>query len=157
MEVGILEGKRSSFSGSVGFVLAAAGSAIGLGNLWRFPYFAAKNGGGLFLVVYLVLLVTFGFALLITEVSIGRRTKRSPLKAYGEIDRRWGWIGVFAVLVPFLIFPYYCAIGGWVLKYCAAFLTGQVAAAADSGFFGGYITGVFEPLAFMTVYIFLTA
>ena len=87
-------------------MLAAAGSAIGLGNLWRFPYLAAKNGGGLFLAVYLALLVTFGFTLLVTEVAIGRKTKSSPLMAYGKLHEKWKWIGVFAVVVPFLILPY---------------------------------------------------
>ena len=114
-------------------MLAAAGSAIGLGNLWRFPYLAAKNGGGLFLAVYLALLVTFGFTLLVTEVAIGRKTKSSPLMAYGKLHEKWKWIGVFAVVVPFLILPYYCVIGGWVLKYCVVFLTGQVAAASENG------------------------
>ncbi|MBE6095718.1 MAG: sodium-dependent transporter [Schwartzia succinivorans] len=151
-----MDEKRSSFSGSIGFVLAAAGSAIGLGNLWRFPYLAAKNGGGLFLAVYLALLVTFGFTLLVTEVAIGRKTKSSPLMAYGKLHEKWKWIGVFAVVVPFLILPYYCVIGGWVLKYCVVFLTGQVAAASENGFFSGYITSTAEPLVFMALYLFLT-
>ena len=149
--------KRSSFSGSVGFVLAAAGSAIGLGNLWRFPYLAAQNGGGLFLIVYLALLITFGFTLLLTEVAIGRKTKSSPLMAYGKLHERWKWIGFFSVSVPFLILPYYCVIGGWVLKYCAVFLTGQVAAASENGFFAGFITGTMEPLVLMAIYIILSA
>ena len=151
-----MEEKRSSFSGSVGFVLAAAGSAIGLGNLWRFPYLAAQNGGGLFLVVYLALLVTFGFTLLVTEIAIGRKTKRSPLMAYGKLHPNWRWIGVFAVIVPFLILPYYCVIGGWVLKYCLVFLTGQVIDAASNGFFTGFITKTTEPLIFTAIYLFLT-
>ena len=87
------EKKRSSFRGSFGFVLAAAGSAVGLGNIWRFPSLAAKDGGGLFLVVYLALAITFGFTLLLTEVAIGRKTKQSPLTAYGKLDKRCGWIG----------------------------------------------------------------
>ncbi len=152
-----MEKKRNSFSGTIGFVLASAGSAIGLGNIWRFPYFAAKNGGGVFLATYLVLLVTFGITLLITEISIGRRTKHSPLKAYGTLSSKWRWIGVFSTLVPFLILPYYCVIGGWVLKYFVVFLTGQLDAAVDSGFFGAYITGMAEPLVFMAIYVFLTA
>ena len=137
-------------------MLAAAGSAIGLGNLWRFPYLAAKNGGGLFLAVYLALLVTFGFTLLVTGVAIGRKTISSPLMAYGKLHEKWKWIGVFAVVVPFLILPYYCVIGGWVLKYCVVFLTGQVAAASENGFFSGYITSTAEPLVFMALYLFLT-
>ena len=150
------EEKRASFSGSIGFVLAAAGSAVGLGNLWRFPYLAAQNGGGLFLVIYLFLLVTFGFTLLLTEVAIGRRTRNSPLRAYGALHPRWRWIGFFAVLVPFMILPYYCAIGGWVMKYCAVFLTGQGMAATENGFFTGFITGTAEPLSYMALFLVLT-
>ena len=108
--------KRNSFSGSVGFVLAAAGSAVGLGNIWRFPYLAAKDGGGLFLVIYLILALTFGFTLLVTEVAIGRKTKQSPLTAYAKLRPKWGFLGVVASLVPVIILPYYCVIGGWVIQ-----------------------------------------
>ena len=103
---------RNSFTGSLGFVLAAAGSAVGLGNIWRFPYLAAKDGGGLFLVVYLVLAITFGFTLLITEIAIGRKTQESPLTAYKKINSKWGFLGIFSFVVPFIIYPYYCVIGG---------------------------------------------
>ena len=105
--------KRSSFTGQLGFVLAAAGSAVGLGNIWRFPYLAAKDGGGVFLVTYLVLALTFGFTLLITEIAIGRKTGQSPLTAYKSIHPKLGWIGPIACLIPVLILPYYSAIGGW--------------------------------------------
>ena len=152
-----MEKKQNSFSGTAGFILAAAGSAIGLGNIWRFPYFAAKNGGGIFLATYLVLLLTFGITLLITEISIGRKTKHSPLRAYGSIHPRWRWIGIFSTLVPFIILPYYCVIGGWVLKYFTVFLCGNLGHAVDAGYFGAYITGMVQPLVFMAVYIFLTA
>ena len=110
---------RGSFTGSLGFVLAAAGSAVGLGNIWRFPYLAAKDGGGIFLVTYLVLALTFGFTLLVTEIAIGRKTGKSPLAAYAAIHPKMGWIGPIACLIPQIIMPYYCVIGGWVLKYLA--------------------------------------
>ncbi len=152
-----MENKRSSFSGSVGFVLSAAGSAVGLGNLWRFPYLAAKNGGGLFLLVYIVLALTFGFTLLVTEVAIGRNTRRSPLKAYGFLNPKWKWIGIFEVLVPFLILPYYCAIGGWVMKYCSVYLTGQSKAPVAEGYFGNYITDIVQPVVFMGIFVFFTS
>lgn len=141
-----MEKKRNSFSGSVGFVLAAAGSAVGLGNIWRFPYLAAKDGGGLFLVIYLVLALTFGFTMLVTEVAIGRKTKQSPLTAYAKVHPKFRWIGLFACLVPFMIMPYYCAIGGWVLKYAAVFIAGNGTAAAEDGFFTGFITSQYEPI-----------
>lgn len=152
-----MENKRSSFSGSIGFVLSAAGSAVGLGNLWRFPYLAAQNGGGLFLIVYLVLAMTFGFTLLVSEVSIGRKTRKSPIDAYGAIHPKWKWIGIFAVVVPFIILPYYCAIGGWVLKYCVVYFSGQLSAPVADGYFTGFITSDTEPILFLGIFIFLTS
>lgn len=149
--------KRNSFSGSIGFVLAAAGSAVGLGNIWRFPYLAAKDGGGMFLAVYLVLALTFGFTLLITEVAIGRKTKQSPITAYGKIHKSWRGLGVLACLVPVIIMPYYCVIGGWVLKYFLMYLTGQGASAAADGYFTSFISGDVEPVIMMAVFLFVTA
>lgn len=149
--------KRNSFKGSIGFVLAAAGSAVGLGNIWRFPYLAAKDGGGIFLVVYIALALTFGFTLLITEVAIGRKTKKSPLVAYGKICQKWKNLGIISCLVPIIILPYYCVIGGWVFKYFLAYLTGNGASAAQDGFFTSFITGNYEPIIFLVLFLFATA
>ena len=147
--------KRTSFSGGFGFVLAAAGSAVGLGNIWRFPYLAAKDGGGLFLLVYLILALTFGFTLLTAEVAIGRKTQQGPLTAYEKLKsgKFSKVLGILACVVPFLILPYYCDIGGWVLKYFVAFVTGQGAAAAEDGYFGSFITGELEPLIYMVIFL----
>ena len=150
-------GKRGTFKGSFGFVLAAAGSAVGLGNIWRFPYLAARDGGGLFVVVYLVLVLTFGFALLTTEIVFGRKTKQSPLTAYKKLSEKWGWIGILSCLVPFIIMPYYSVIGGWVLKYFVVFLTGHGADAAEDGFFTGFITAQWEPIIYMLIFLFVCA
>ena len=98
--------KGSSFTGSLGFVLAAAGSAVGVGNIWRFPYLCAKDGGGLFLLVYLILVATFGFVLLTTDIAIGRKTKQNALKAFGTIQRKWKFLGYLTFLVPTLIMTY---------------------------------------------------
>ena len=144
--------KRSNFSGSIGFVLAAAGSAVGLGNIWRFPYLAAKDGGGLFLVTYVVLALTFGFTLLTTEIAIGRKTGQSPLTAYSKLSKRWGWIGVLSCLIPLIILPYYSAIGGWILKYLAAFCTDASATVAD-GYFTGFITSQWSPILWFLVFL----
>lgn len=144
---------RHSFKGSIGFVLAAAGSAVGLGNIWRFPYLAAKDGGGLFLVVYIILALTFGFTLLTTELAIGRKTKQSPLTAYSVVKKGWKPLGVIGCIVPMMILPYYCAIGGWVLKYFFVFATGQGVAAAEDGFFTGFITGTWEPIVFLLIFL----
>lgn len=151
------EKNRNSFSGSIGFVLAAAGSAVGLGNIWRFPYLAAKDGGGLFLVVYLILALTFGFTLLTTEIAIGRKTKQSPLTAYGKLKEKWGFLGVLACLVPVIIMPYYCVIGGWVVKYFIAYLTGDGVKAATDGYFSDYITREVQPVVLMGIFLFVVA
>jgi len=145
--------KRGSFTGSLGFVLAAAGSAVGLGNIWRFPYLAAKDGGGIFLLCYLILALTFGFTLLVTEIAIGRKTGQSPLTAYAVIHPKLGWAGVLACLIPVLILPYYSAIGGWVLKYLAAYLTGNGAAAVADTYFTGFITAQWEPILWFAVFL----
>lgn len=148
--------ERNSFSGSLGFVLASAGSAVGLGNIWRFPYLAAKFGGGLFLLVYLIFAVTFGFALLITEIAIGRKTQESPLTAYKKINSKWGFLGCFSFIVPFLIYPYYCVIGGWVLKYAFSYLAFQGSVTVEKGFFTGFITSQWQPLFYTIIFAFLS-
>ena len=148
---------RNSFTGSLGFVLAAAGSAVGLGNIWRFPYLAAKDGGGLFLVMYIVLALTFGFTLLTTEIAIGRKTKQSPLTAYGKVKKGWGFLGVIACLIPVIILPYYCVIGGWVVKYFLAYLTGDGMVAAQDGYFTGFITSEVQPIVLLVIFLGVTA
>ena len=144
---------RGSFTGTLGFVLAAAGSAVGLGNIWRFPYLAAKDGGGVFLLFYLILALTFGFTLLITEISIGRKTGKSPLSAYAELHPKMGWIGVAACVIPVMILPYYSAIGGWVLKYLAAYLTGNGMAAVADNYFTGFITAQWSPIIWFLIFL----
>lgn len=147
---------RGSFTGTIGFVLAAAGSAVGLGNIWRFPYLAAKDGGGVFLLCYLILALTFGFTLLTTEIAIGRKTCQSPLTAYGTIHSKFKWVGVLACVVPMLILPYYCAIGGWVLKYLGTYITGQGHAAVADGYFTSFITSLGSPIIWFAIYLLLT-
>jgi len=149
--------KRSNFTGSLGFVLAAAGSAVGLGNIWRFPYLAAKDGGGLFLLVYLILALTFGFTLLTTEIAIGRKTGQSPLTAYRSLNPRFGWLGTVACLVPVMILPYYCALGGWVLKYLFTYLSGQGMAAVADGYFTDFITSQWTPILWFVLYLGATS
>lgn len=148
--------QKSGFSSRIGFVLAASGSAVGLGNLWRFPYLAAKYGGGSFLLIYLILTVTFGFALMITEIAIGRKTGKSALYAFSDLDRKSGFIGVLASAVPIIILPYYCVIGGWVVKYAWAFVTGSGSAAAADEYFGEFISQTGEPILWLGIFILAT-
>lgn len=148
--------KRSSFTGKLGFVLAAAGSAVGLGNIWRFPYLAAKYGGGIFLLVYVILSVTFGFTLMVAEIAIGRKTQLSPIEAYKSLDKRFSFVGYLAAIVPMLILPYYSVIGGWVMKYAFSYTVGQGHALAD-GFFGKFISNASEPVLWFALFIGATA
>ena len=133
--------KRSSFSSKLGFVLSAAGSAVGLGNIWRFPYLAAKYGGGIFLLVYLLLVLSFGYSMIIAESALGRMTRKSPVGAYLHFGRDWmfragGWINA---VIPILIVPYYSVIGGWVCKYLFGYLRGDVSVLASDTYFSGFI------------------
>ena len=152
-----MHNKKSSFTGSLGFILAAAGSAVGVGNLWRFPYLAAKDGGGLFITVYLALVLTFGFTLLTTDIAIGRRTGKHAWEAFASMSPKWGFLSKVTFLVPALIMTYYSVIGGWVLKYAAVYITGQQAAAATDSFFGSFISSPVSPIVFMLIFLAITA
>ena len=134
--------KRSSFSGKLGFVLSAAGASVGLGNIWRFPYLAAKYGGGIFLLIYIILALTFGYTMIMAETSLGRMTKKSPVGAYESFGKsKWlsfgGWINA---VIPILIVPYYSVIGGWVIKYLAEYLFGHGQALAADEYFSAFIS-----------------
>ena len=149
--------KKSSFSGSLGFVLSAAGSAVGVGNIWRFPYLAAQDGGGLFLIVYLGLVLTFGFTLLVTDVALGRGTRQNALKAFGTLHKKWKFLGFLTFLVPAIIMTYYSVIGGWVVKYITTYLTFHGRDAAQDGYLTSFITSQVSPIFFMLVFLAITS
>ena len=145
---------RSAWSGKWAFVLAAAASAVGLGNMWRFPYLAAQYGGGTFLITYLLLVFTFGVSLLLLETALGRATGQSAIGAFKQFGKKYAIIGFLASVVPFIITPYYCIIGGWVTKYTAAYLINGPAALADGGdFFTGFITSNVESFFWMLLFM----
>ena len=149
--------KRSTFSGKLGFVLSAAGASVGLGNIWRFPYLAAKYGGGIFLLIYIILALTFGYTMIVAETALGRMTRKSPVGAYHSFGKsKWlslgGWINA---IIPVLIVPYYSVIGGWVIKYLAGFVMGQGSELAADGYFGSFISnGVSTEICFIVFTIF---
>ena len=149
--------KRSTFSGKLGFVLSAAGASVGLGNIWRFPYLAAKYGGGIFLLVYIVLALTFGYAMIVAETALGRMTKKSPVGAFATFGRS-GWLsfgGWINAIIPVLIVPYYSVIGGWVIKYLAGYLFGHGSDLAADGYFSAFISnGVSTELCFIVFTLF---
>ena len=146
------EHKRSTFSGKIGFVLSAAGASVGLGNIWRFPYLAAKYGGGIFLLIYIILALTFGYSMIIAETSIGRMTKRSPVGAFQSFGKS-GWLsagGWINAIIPILIVPYYSVIGGWVIKYLVEYICGNAHQVAEDGYFSAFISnGVSTELCFI--------
>lgn len=151
------EQNRSSFTGKIGFVLAAAGSAVGLGNIWRFPYLAAKYGGGVFLLVYIILAVSFGFSLMAAEIALGRKTGLSAIGAFRVLDKRFSFVGYLAAIVPAIILPYYSVIGGWVTKYLVAFVDGNAMNTTHDDYFTGFISNTAEPLIWFLVFIGITA
>lgn len=150
-----MEKKRNTFSGGLGFVLAAAGSAVGLGNIWRFPYLAAKYGGGIFLLVYIILVFTFGYSLMVAENAIGRRSGKSPLDAFKTLNKKWAFLGVIALIIPCVILPYYNVIGGWVLKYLVAYVTGTAQEAAGESYFTDMLSQPWVLLIGQTIYTFI--
>ena len=151
---GEIKKQRASWSGKWAFILAAAASAVGLGNMWRFPYLAAKYGGGTFLLTYVVLVFTFGVSLLLLETALGRKTGQSAIGAFKAFGKKYAFIGILASAVPFIITPYYCIIGGWVTKYTAAYLVNGPEALADGGdFFTGFITSNAESYIWMLVFM----
>ena len=134
--------KRSAFSGKIGFVLSAAGASVGLGNIWRFPYLAAKYGGGIFLLVYIVLAVTFGYTMIVAETALGRMTHKSPVGAFGAFGKKGGlrfggWINA---VIPILIVPYYSVIGGWVIRYLSEYISGHGSELSQDGYFSNFIS-----------------
>lgn len=150
--------KRSSFSGKLGFVLSAAGASVGLGNIWRFPYLAAKYGGGIFLLIYIILALTFGYSMIMAETSLGRMTRRSPVGAFESFGKTrlrsaGGWINA---IIPILIVPYYSVIGGWVIKYLVEYFMGHGQALAFDEYFSSFISnGLSTEICFL-VFTFIT-
>ena len=151
--------KHKGFSSKIGFVLAAAGSAVGLGNLWRFPYLAAKYGGGIFQLCYVLLAVTFGFCLLILEIAIGRKTGKGAIGAFAALNKKFRWFGFLVIAVPIIIVPYYCVIGGWVVRYIFAYITGDgmllgegVTEATSAAFFSSFTSSPWQPLVFFLIF-----
>ena len=148
-----MEKKRTQFSGKIGFILAAAGSAVGLGNIWRFPYLAAEYGGGTFLFFYILFAITFGFSLMIAEVALGRKTGRGVGGTVQSLDTRFTFMGWLTMLVPILTLPYYSVTGGWVMHYGMLFLTGQGAKTAETGFFQSFSANPLWPVFWLCIFV----
>ena len=137
--------------------MAAAGSAVGVGNLWRFPYLAAKDGGGLFILIYLILTFTFGFTLLTSDIAVGRRTGKNSIGAYGSMNPKWRFLGIITFLVPVLIMTYYAVIGGWITRYIVVYIMGQGNAASQDSFFTDFITSPVQSTFYAAAFMLFTA
>ncbi len=148
---------KPTFSNKLGFVLSAAGSAVGLGNIWRFPFLAAEYGGGIFLLVYILVTLLFGFPIMSLEIAIGRKTAAASVIAYGKLDRRGGFIGWLTAVVTLITLPYYCVIGGWVLKYAVLFFTGEGALSAEREYFTQYTAQTTEPIIYQLLFVMMSA
>ncbi len=145
--------KSNQWSSKTGFILATAGSAIGLGNLWKFPYLMGQNGGFFFLLAYVLFLLLLGVPIIIAEMSLGRKTGKDPVLAYAEVHPRAKIVGIFGVLAAFLILAYYSVVSGWIIKYVASY-TVSLQPPAD---FNAFISGTWEPIAWHFVFMGLTA
>lgn len=150
-----MENNRGSWSSRFGFLMAAVGSAVGLGNLWKFPYLAGENGGGAFVLVYIGLVILLGFTLMLAEMTIGRHANSDAYGSYNKIKKGWGFVGGFGILSGFLILSYYSVVGGWVMKYIVASFSGT--GADKSGYFTNFISSPVEPLVYHLIFMGLTA
>lgn len=151
---------RDQFRSRLGFIFAAAGSAIGLGNIWRFPYMTGASGGGAFVLMYLAIVLIVGVSLLIVEFSIGRHGKANAVDSYAKISKAFSWVGYLGVFTSFLLISYYSVVGGWTIYYTFKSATGSLASVpADQmgNFFGGFISQPVLPLFYHFLFIALTA
>ena len=148
---------RGQWASNIGFILAAAGSAVGLGNIWKFPYLAGANGGGAFVIIYLAMIILIGFTVMLGEMAIGRKTHMSAVDAYKKLNKKWAFVGLIGVVVGFCILSFYSVIGGWVLNYIAKYITGGIAGTEAAGYFTGFISGTTQPILWHFVFMALTA
>lgn len=147
---------RGKFTSSFGFILAATGSAVGLGNLWKFPYVAGENGGAIFLLFYLLFAIILGVPLFMSEMAIGRRTRLNPIGAYRSLNKRFTFVGVIGVVAAFVILSYYSVIGGWVIKYILTYIT-NTSIIEPVGYYTGFISSSIEPLIMTIIFVVISS
>ena len=142
---------RGHFTGSLGVIMAAAGSAIGLGNLWKFPYVAGISGGGLFIVFYLVFALILGIPIMLSEMAVGRNTQLNAIGAFRSINKKWSFVGVIEISCAFIILSYYSVVGGWVMKYIGSYLTG--ASVSDPAAFDTFVASPVQPVVWHLLFM----
>ncbi|OGO79361.1 MAG: Na+-dependent transporter [Clostridiales bacterium GWB2_37_7] len=148
--------KRAQWGSNFGFIMAAAGSAVGLGNLWKFPYLAGKNGGGVFVFVYLLIVLLIGFTIMLGEMVIGRSTQLSSYNAYQKISKNWSFIGAMGVITGFIVLSFYSVVGGWVLNYLYQYIAGGIPS-DTSAYFVSFISNPISPIFWNMVFMAATA
>lgn len=146
---------RGQWASNIGFILAAAGSAVGLGNVWKFPYLAGANGGGAFVVLYLLMIVAIGFVIMLGEMAIGRSTHLSAVGAYKKINEKWAFVGIIGVIVGFCILSFYSVIGGWVLNYIGKYFTGGIVGSEAAEYFGSFISSTTAPIVWHFIFMLM--
>lgn len=159
-QINIPSQQNDGFHSKLGFILSAAGAAVGLGSIWRFPYLAAQNGGGLFLIVYIVFAVTIGFSLTKMEIAVGRKTGKNVLDAYGAVNKKFSWVGILGIICPLIVLPYYCVIGGWVTKYMFSYadiINAAQKIGSNPDYFSQFTSGTWQPIVFFAVFTICTA
>lgn len=144
---------RGQWASNIGFILAAAGSAVGLGNIWKFPYLAGANGGAAFVIIYLGMIILIGFTIMLGEMSIGRNTHLSAVSAYKKLNKKWSFVGFIGVVVGFCILSFYSVIGGWVLNYIGKYLIGGISGAEAANYFSGFISSTTQPIVWHLVFM----
>ncbi len=145
-----MEKKKVGFASSVGFILAAAGSAVGLGNLWGFPYKTANNGGAAFVLVYIACVLFIGFVTMLCEIYIGKRAAANPVTSYKNVNKNLGWFGLVATVIPAFIICYYSVLGGWTTKYAMNSFSG------NAGIIAGFSTNVGEVILYTAIFMLLS-
>lgn len=150
--------QRENWTTRLGFILAAAGSAVGLGNIWRFPYVTGTNGGAAFLFIYLIAIIIIGYPLMVTEMTLGRKSQRNPVGAFKSLapDTPWWLVGGLGVLTGFVILSYYSVVAGWSLAYIFKALSGFTPEMAFGELFGAHISGVAVPIFWHAVFMIMT-
>ncbi|QZY57208.1 sodium-dependent transporter [Crassaminicella profunda] len=151
--------KRDKWGSKIGFVLAAAGSAVGLGNLWKFPYSVGNNGGGAFVMIYMIFLILIGLPLMLAAITLGRKTQLSAVGAYRSLKKNWAFVGGLGVLCGFFILAFYSTVGGWVIYYCIKAFTGGLAIKDPEvlgGIFGGFISSPASSIMYQGIFLILT-
>ncbi|MBR5478862.1 MAG: sodium-dependent transporter [Clostridia bacterium] len=148
---------RGQWSSNIGFIFATAGSAIGLGNIWKFPGKVGMGGGGAFMVIYFAIVFTVGISIMLTELVVGRKTQKNAVEAFNDLNPKWKFTGILGVLSAFIVLSYYCVIGGYVLKYVVTYIAGANFSGGYEQYFNSFVTNPITPIIYLILFMALTS